>query len=609
MTDPINDDTTVTPAAPAATETAPAAPPAAPADATPASAAAAAPPAAAPPAAVPPSGASGRRWLVAFGVAGLVLAITAISVILLGSRSSPEALRYIPADMPIVAELRVDLPGDQLQKVGNLLAHFPGFKDQSTLTSKLDEALARLTTQASSGSATYATDVKPWLAGPLFVGARVPGGGSSTPSAVAVFTTDGKVTCDPITKSSTAKETYQGIDIHGGESDAGACALDGRYALVGDSTSIKAAIDAHRNHSGIDGEAQYKKARDTLGGDRLATLYFSIDALKTGAFPSLIPGLPSAGTDMTVALAALPPWVIGGLSAEDSAIVADVVSGPAGSPPAPSGSPLLTMPPAHQSRLAPILPSDTAVLYEAHGTGVLAQNLLTTLRANPALSQPLSQLDAALGVLGGPQQLVGWIDDAGIVVVPDGASLTGGILVQAADDATATAKADQIRSLLTLAGLSSGITTHDIDINGTKVTLADLGDISSLLQQAGAAAGGLTVPPGTHIVISVAARGSTVIVGGGESFARRILETVPGASLADQATYKTALGLSIASNAGQLYVVAAPLLLFAEATIPAEARTQFEADVKPYIAPFDAFIATASADPTGFRLRFAITVK
>ena len=607
MTDSLSDDTTAVPATASATPPAPE--PAPDAEPTPT-------PLATPPGPVShATGASGRRWLIAFGVAGLVLGVTAIALILLGSRPTPEALRYIPANMPVVAELRVDLPGDQLQKVGNLLAHFPGFKDQSTLTSKLDEALARITTQASNGSASYATDVKPWLAGPLFVGARMPpnGGsataGTSAPSAVAVFTTDGKVTCDPITKASTTKETYKGIDIHGGDAGADACALDGRYALVGDSASIKAALDAHANHSGVDGDGQYQKARDALGGDRLATVYFSVEALKAGALASAIPALSSAGADVNAALAALPPWVMAGFRAEDSAIVADIVSGPAGTPPSPSGSPLLTMPPAHLSRFAPLLPSDTAVLYELHGTGVLGQNLITSLRANPALAPTLGQVDATLGILGGPQALIGWIDDAGIVVIPDGSSLTGGVLVQAPDDATATAKADQIRSFLTLAGFSSGITTRDIDINGTKVTIADLGDISSLLQQAGQAAGGLSVPPGTHIVISVAAHGSTVLIGSGESFARRILETAAGSSLADQASYKTALGLSFPSNSGQLYVAAAPLLAFADTAIPADAKARFDSDVKPYIAPFDAIIETTSFDPSGIRIRFVVTVK
>jgi len=566
-------------------------------------------PAAQPPAAaVSSTGASGRRWLLAFSAAGLVLVLTAIGIILLGSRSTPEALQYIPADMPIVAELRVDLPGDQLQKVGNLLAHFPGFKDQSTLGSKLDEALSRITTQASKGSASYATDVQPWLSGPLFAGARInQTGATSSPEGVAVFTTNGKVTCDPITKGSTSKAAYRGIDIQGGDAGAVACALDGRYALVGDTALIKAAIDAHLDHRGVSGVSQYRQARDALGGDRLATLYFSVDALKAGVLPSGVPILPTGPVDVTAALSALPAWVMAGIRAEDSALVADVVSAPIGASPSPGGSPLLTLPPAHASRLAPLLPSDTAVLYELHGTGVLAQNLITTLRANPAFAQPMSQLDASLGILGGPQQLVGWIADVGIVVVPDGSSLTGGVILLAPDDATAAAKADQIRSLLTLAGLSSGIAPHDTDVNGTKITTADLGDISGLLGQAGA--GGLRLPPGTHVVISVASHGSAVLIGTGESFVRRVLETAPGSGLVDQAAYKTALSLSIAQNSGEVYVAAGPLLAFVEAALPPDGRAQFDANVKPYVDPFDAFLETATNDNGSLRLRFVITVK
>src|SRR4051794_967687 len=83
----------------------------------------------------PPGGASGgrRRWIAGGAVAVAAVAATAAAVFVLGSRPTPEALRYIPGDSSVVVELRFDVPGDQLQKVGNLLAHFPGFKDQSSL--------------------------------------------------------------------------------------------------------------------------------------------------------------------------------------------------------------------------------------------------------------------------------------------------------------------------------------------------------------------------------------------------------------------------------------------------------------------------------------------
>jgi hypothetical protein len=567
-------------------------------------------------AARPTGDASRGRWVLAFGLAGAALAAAAVAIVLLGSRPTPEALRYVPADMPVVAELRMDLPGDQLQKVGNLLAHFPGFKDQSIIGQKIDEALDRIAKAAANGSVDYATQVKPWLAGPLFGGSQATqsidaSGAPRSSRYVVVFTTDGKVTCDPVTTGSTAKETYRGIDIHTATTGSTACALDGRYALVGDLVSVKAALDAHANHSGMDGVAQYRTARDALGGDRLATIYVGREAMTSsllpGSLPSLLPsGFPTPPSELTAALKALPAWLMAGVSAEDSALVADLITAPIPAPSAPPGSPALTAPPSHVSRIAPLLPSDTAALYELHGAGVTVQNLLSTLRANPALSEQLTQVDASLGLLGGPQGLVGWIDDAGVAVMPDGSSVTGGAILVAADDATAAAKADQIRGFLTLAGLSGGFAVHDTVVNGTKVTTVDLGDVSTLLRQAGAT--GLAIPPGTHVVISLAARGPALVLGG-ETFARRILETPAGAGLADQATYKKVLALAMAQNMGQLYVAAGPLLPLAESAIPEAERARFLSDITPYLEPIEAFVQTASLENGGLRVKIVLTVK
>jgi len=62
------------------------------------------------------------RWAVGLGVAALAVAVAIGAIIVLGSRPMPEALKYIPADAAAVAEVRMDLPGDQMQKLGNLLA-------------------------------------------------------------------------------------------------------------------------------------------------------------------------------------------------------------------------------------------------------------------------------------------------------------------------------------------------------------------------------------------------------------------------------------------------------------------------------------------------------
>jgi len=566
------------------------------------------------------------RWLVAGGAVVAAVAIVAVAVAVLGSRPTPVALTYIPQDSDVVFELRPDLPGDQLERVGNLLAHFPGFQDKSNLAQKLDETLKRITASASNGSVDYATQVKPWLAGPIFAGgtsASVVAGGD--PKVALAFTTDGTVTCDPIVQSSTTTETYRGLVIHTAGSGAeGACALDGRIAVVGSLSGVKAAIDAHADHGSIDGSAIYQRARSRLAGDQLATMYVASRQMTAGMLSGLSSFLPSMGPNESALAHALPEWAIVGLRAEDNALVMDMatpafdtnmaaiyslLNQPGASPVAvPS---FLTPPPAHVSTVATIVPKDTAVLYDLRGSSVLIHNLVASLSAmsgSAGSGSPFGQLDAVLGALGGVDGLTGWIGDAGIVVLSDGTTADGGVVLMALDQATATAKASQIRGWLTLAGQGLATTT-DTTIDGTTVTVFDFGDASSLLGLLGPTAGQVSIPPGTRVVISVAAHGSAVIVGSGETFSRQIIETASGDSLADQPAYRTAIGLASASNAGQLYVAVPPLLGLAEQAIPDAERARYDSDVKPYLGPFDALVETATMDGNGLDIRLVLTVK
>jgi len=578
----------------------------------------------------PAPGMSGRtRWLIAGGGIIAAVAVVAVAISVMASRPTPAALTYVPRDSDVVIELRPDLPGDQQQRVGNLLAHFPGFKDQSTLAQKLDESLARITSTISNGSVDYASQVKPWLAGPIFAAGDYPSLDTSTnPTFAIVFTTDGSVTCDPFTGTSTQTETYRGLAVHkpANESSA-ACVLDGKHAVVGTLDGVKAALDAHADHTAIDGLAAYQAARGKLAGDQLATVYVAYRQMSAGMFEGLSSALPSMGADVAALADALPEWAIVGLRAESNALLVDMVVAPfdanatslLGLFNQPGASPiampsLLTAPPAHVSTLAAMVPANTAVLYELHGTGVTVQNVLASLQAMSGLGGPYSsfgQLDAVLGALGGVGGLVGWVGDAGVVVLSDGATADGGVILLAPDEATAVAKADQIRGWLTLAGQGLATTT-DTSIDGTKVTLVDFGDASSLLAQLGApSTGAAAIPPGTRIVLSVAAHGSAVILGSGESFARQVIETAGGSSLADQSSYKAAIGLASASNVGQLYVAVPPLLALAEKLIPASdsSRSYYESDLKPYLVPFDAIVETAATDGSGMRVRFVLTVK
>ena len=86
----------------------------------------------------------------------LIVGVTAIATLsLTGSSPTSTVAGYVPADSLAYGELRLDLPGDQRQEVGEFLSKFPGFADQAALETKLDEVLDRLLSESTDGKQTY----------------------------------------------------------------------------------------------------------------------------------------------------------------------------------------------------------------------------------------------------------------------------------------------------------------------------------------------------------------------------------------------------------------------------------------------------------------------
>jgi len=441
---------------------------------------------------------------------------------------------------------------------------------------------------------------------------------------VIVTTTDGKVACDAAIQGGTAQAIPQGsmlVDATGHF----ACFMDGKFGLLGTPDGIKAALAAHSGGTGMDHDAQYGKARDALGGDRIATVYVSGAAAKLmqSAGASLPPSLP-IGFPMSAA--AFPDWLIAGVRAEDDALVTDVLAAPAKPGAAASGGPgspgasFATLPPPHTSEMAAFLPSNTAVLAEVHGAGAAAENAITALRSDPQFQSAAGQLDAALGVAGGPDGVVGWISDAAVVVIPSsttpaagaGPNVDIGVVLVAADEATATSKGQQLKGLLSLAALSSGGDVAELNVDGTTVTTIDLGDLSSLIGQAGAGAGGqlggLPIPSNLHVKLSLAVRGKLVLLGGDEGFARDVLGVQAGQTLADDPVYKRSLARGAASNLGQVYVAGAALRQLANQVIPADQQPRWQSDILPYAAPIDAVLVTTTLENGLSHVKIVVTV-
>ena len=549
------------------------------------------------------------RWVIGLGVAGLAVAVAIGAFIVLGSRPMPEALKYIPADAALVVEVRMDLPGDQLQKLGNLLAHFPGFADQSTLSAKIDESLSRIVQQGGNNEIDYLRDIKPWLSGPTFIAISPTGtagtGATSMDRGVVSATTTGTVTCDtPFKGQTVTKETYRGLELSIGSRGDAACVVDGRQALLGDVASVRSALDAKANGTGMDKSDAYRAARAALQGDQLSTIFVNGKAYESFLSRSLAT-TPSMA-DLAALMGSVPDWAITGIRAEDDALVLDSLAAPASnaSPGGTAGPSLLPLPPTHASVIAPLAPADTIVYAEAQGAGVGLQNLFSRLRTIPDLAATFQMLDG----MGGTGQLVGWVEDAGIIVVKGEQTPSGGIALATADDATAADRVTTLTGLLAFAGLgNNSVQTRESTIAGVTVTTVTISNISALVPP-GQLPPGVDVPADAKVEFSIAAKGRVILLGIGEGFMTDVLNTQAGSSLADQATYKQATSRALSNSRGTLYVGIHDIVGLAETFLPAEEKATWEANLKPYVAPFQALSITSTEDASGAHQRLTITV-
>ncbi|MEW5991858.1 MAG: DUF3352 domain-containing protein [Chloroflexota bacterium] len=548
----------------------------------------------------PAPGGSRARWLIGGGLAVAAVAAVALAASFLAASPLPEALKYLPRDSAVVAELRPELPGDQRQHLGNFLAHFPGFEDQSTLDDKLDEVLGRITRESSNGEIDYATRIKPLLAGPLAVSVTADAlagmmTGSTPDGVLVVATTDGTATCESVLGATTVATTHRQVEIRIVRRDV-VCALHQRYLLVGTVTSIKDGLDARLDGTGVDGSVTYRAARAKLQGDQVASLYVDMDPL----YDALLDAAGPLGMDMATMPEGL--WLMSGVRVTNDALIVDAYA-PVDTSTLPSDAP--TSAPAAESRFATILPTDTLGYLELHGVGASVDQVLAAVRAEPTTAAALDQLEAALRAIGGTANLTGWIEDLAVAVVPTDGAAGAAVLIRGTDAATAAARLTQIRNLLVLTATGTDITLSDSDHNGVTVTTVDLGDLSSLV-------GPMGFPvslDGERLEIAFAARDDLVVIAGGGGIVERILDVEAGSSLATSNTYRRVIEIAGARNNLQYYVALDSTLALVERFLPVDELEQWTTEFKPYLEHLAGFAMTAQSSSSMGRMRTVITVK
>ena len=240
------------------------------------------------------------RWAAAIAVVALVIGASAAAAALLtGASSTATVLGYVPEGTIAYGEVRLDLPGDQKQAVGAFLSKFPGFADQASLDTKLDEVLDDLIRDASNGEQTYTGNIKAWFdgelafsLGPLPKASSLSNGGESglgSFRALALLSVKDPTLAaawfDAAFKKAGAtstSETYQGTTITVFSETEGVktayALIDGKVAVFGDVASVKNAIDTGGNGA-FAKEDGPEAALDSSSGDYVGFTYFAMRPL------------------------------------------------------------------------------------------------------------------------------------------------------------------------------------------------------------------------------------------------------------------------------------------------------------------------------------------
>jgi hypothetical protein len=559
---------------------------------------------------------SGLRWGLALLGILIVLGATGLIVFLAGGRPVTSlGIGYMPATTAQYTEVRLDLPGDQRQKLASFLASFPGFKDQSQIEPKLNDVLDRILRAASDGKQTYTTDIAPWFSGQISMGSALPSlpaAGAETPAlGSAMAGLDNSLVVLGIKDKAKAeawlaaanpslRDTYNGIDIWtiGTGASGKAVAVTDKVMLAGSVDGVRAAIDT-KGQGALGDDADVKAAFAQIDRD-----YVLLSVTKTRPYIEAVtkmaefasPGV-LAGTQLDETITSMiPAWQASFGRFENDSFVSSSVY-----PSLSIGYDATN----HKSTLTGHVPATSIFYAESHDIGPALSALLAKFRALPEAKAAFQAFDQAIGILGGFDSVLGWWGDTAFVVAPgaDGV-IGGGLVIQPRDKTAADRLFTTLRGFLTLAGSTTGINIRDEDHNGTKITILDF----SAVPGAGASA----LPPGYKAEFAYAVTNDVVVLGYGRDFVASVVDAGTGSNLAADERFKKLIGRVGEENLGLSFIdvnairgLIEPLI---KQTAP-ETWTTYETDIKPYLEHVDALISASRKDGALDRGAAALTAR
>jgi hypothetical protein len=370
--------------------------------------------------------------------------------------------------------------------------------------------------------------------------------------------------------------------------DAGWAILADKVLAVGDLDSIRLAI-ATKGTAGLSSTAAYQSAVAALPGDHIGFVYEALRASIQGQLDSL----KAFDTDGTVtALASIlegnvPEWIAGDIKAANGNLQLDSAQ------PAVAGQTATN----RASDLAAAVPPTTIALVDVHDVGKSLEAFRAKAQADPKLAPYVKQVDDALGLAGGFAGALGWIGDAGIAVTNTSSGVSGGIVIRPDDAAAAQQLFTELRTMLGLAGVSAGVSVTDEAYNGATITTVDLSALAPLLQSSMGSSlpAGVTLPK--NVKLSYVVTDKIVVLTLDPAFAKAVIDTTKGGpSLASDPRFSALLQQAGSQGTGLTWLDVTGVRTLIEGLLPADAKTKYEADYKPYLLPLDALLSVGSTD-------------
>lgn len=532
------------------------------------------------------SGGSRVRWLIAGLATILVVGAVIAAILIYGQRpAAMSALpEYAPASSAVYAELRLDLPGDQRDKVVEFMSNFPGFADPATFEQKMTDSLDQLLLNTGSGL-SWTQDVEPWFGGQIAVFGSISGEQLSTPSITAVLSVKDRARLDQLIAARTASggttgHYYREIPVWTNGSGVGAFTVtNDAFILSLRSEDLHTVLDVKAGAvPSLATNTDFSESMATLSGDGLAAVYIDGDALG-GALENLRGNVGLVGGLQTGAPAGK---VLVELRAESDHIVLNSRARPA-----PGSTPLVPMTNG-PTTLADRMPPDSMVYVGLHGTGAIVKTSIEqmlTLRGQSGVNT--SGLDEIEEYLGMPMEdFLDFVDEAAISFTagPEG-TYSGGLIGTVTDEAVARERLGRvvsaIRLAITFGDVPLPVTIEEVPHGTATLTVFHLDD-----------------QPGMDLPFSSISYTITdgQLLLGVDSFVTDALDRDPGNSLASQPRFRAALDAAGADNWALFYVDIGRARDAFEGLMPLEQRARYDAEIRQYVAPFSQFILTSSMD-------------